>query len=39
MAMIPLFQEEIVTKRKWMTDEEFVDGVALSQGFGLGWLR
>lgn len=30
--MIPLFQEEIVEKRGWMTDEEFADAVAVSQG-------
>lgn len=30
-AMIPLIREELVTKRKWFDDKEFIDIVALSQ--------
>ncbi|AVQ17171.1 MULTISPECIES: chromate transporter [Fusobacterium] len=30
-AMIPLMQDEIVTKKKWLTDEEFLDALAIAQ--------
>ena len=30
--MIPLIQEEMVTRKEWMTDDEFIDAVAVSQG-------
>jgi len=30
-AMIPLIQEEVVDRNKWMKDEEFIDILALSQ--------
>lgn len=30
-AMIPLMEEEIVDRRKWLTREEFLDQLALSQ--------
>lgn len=30
-AMVPLIENEIVTKRKWLTKEEFVDLLAISQ--------
>lgn len=30
-AMIPLIEEEIVTKNKWIEPEEFIDIIALSQ--------
>lgn len=30
-AMIPLIQNEVVNKRKWSTDEEFIDMLALAQ--------
>ncbi|MFI3261748.1 MAG: chromate transporter [Rikenellaceae bacterium] len=30
-AMIPLIREELVNKRKWFDDKEFIDIVALSQ--------
>lgn len=30
-AMIPIIQEEIVTKNKWMTEEDFIDSLAVSQ--------
>lgn len=30
-AMIPLIQNEVVNKRKWVKDEEFVDMLALAQ--------
>ena len=30
-AMIPLMQREFVEKRHWMSEEEFLDEVALSQ--------
>ncbi|MFI3267747.1 MAG: chromate transporter [Rikenellaceae bacterium] len=30
-AMIPLIRGELVTRRKWFTDKEFIDIVALSQ--------
>ena len=32
MAMIPLMQGIIVDKKKWMTEEEIVDCIAVSQG-------
>ena len=32
MAMIPLMQGIIVEKKKWMTEEEIVDCIAVSQG-------
>ena len=32
MAMIPLMQGIIVDKKKWMSDEEIVDCIAVSQG-------
>ena len=31
-AMIPIIQEEIVKKNKWMTEEEFIDALAVAQG-------
>ncbi|TCO69337.1 chromate transporter [Marinisporobacter balticus] len=30
-AMIPLIQEEIVEKNKWIEEEEFIDSIALAQ--------
>lgn len=30
-AMIPLMQDEIVRKKKWLTDEEFLDALAIAQ--------
>lgn len=30
-AMIPLIQEEIVNKKKWMKDEDFLDALAVAQ--------
>lgn len=30
-AMIPIIEEEIVEKRKWMEDYEFLDAIALAQ--------
>lgn len=30
-AMIPLMQRELVDRRKWISEEEFIDEVALSQ--------
>lgn len=30
-AMIPLIQHEVVEKRKWMSEEEFLDMVAMAQ--------
>jgi len=30
-AMIPLIQHEVVEKRKWMEEEEFIDMVAMAQ--------
>lgn len=32
MAMIPLIQDIVVNRKKWMTDEEAVDCIAVSQG-------
>ena len=29
--MIPLIQEEVVNRHKWMTEEEFLDLMAISQ--------
>ena len=31
-AMIPIIQDEIVTKRNWMDDKEFINSLALAQG-------
>lgn len=31
-AMIPIIQDEIVKKNKWMTEEEFIDALAVAQG-------
>ncbi len=31
-AMIPIIQEEIVTKRKWMTEADFLDAIVVAQG-------
>ena len=31
-AMIPIIQDEIVKKHKWMTDEECIDALAVAQG-------
>lgn len=31
-AMIPIIQEEIAIKRKWMNEDEFLDAIALAQG-------
>jgi chromate transporter len=30
-AMLPLIQEEVISKRQWLQPEEFLDGIALSQ--------
>lgn len=30
-AMIPIIQEEVVEKKKWIDDEEFLDAIALAQ--------
>ncbi|TJX13398.1 chromate transporter [Tissierella creatinini] len=30
-AMIPIIQEEVVEKKKWINDEEFLDAIALAQ--------
>lgn len=30
-AMIPMMQDEIVSKKKWLTDEEFLDALAIAQ--------
>ena len=30
-AMIPLMQREVVERRKWLSEEEFLDIMALSQ--------
>ena len=30
-AMIPLIQKEVVEKKKWITDDEFTDLIALAQ--------
>ena len=30
-AMIPLIQEEVVNRHKWITEEEFLDLMAISQ--------
>ena len=32
-AMVPLIEEEIVEKQKWVSKEEFVDIIVLSQSF------
>lgn len=31
-AMIPIIQDEIVTKREWIDEKEFVNAIALAQG-------
>lgn len=31
-AMIPIIQEEIVNKRKWIDENEFLDAIAVAQG-------
>jgi len=31
-AMIPIIQEEIVDKKKWVNEEDFMDIIAISQG-------
>ncbi|WP_317920542.1 chromate transporter [Tepidimicrobium xylanilyticum] len=31
-AMIPIIQREIVDKKKWIEEEEFLDAIAISQG-------
>lgn len=31
-AMIPIIQEEVAVKKKWMKEEEFLDAIALAQG-------
>lgn len=31
-AMIPIIQEEIVDKKKWIDDDEFMDAIAVAQG-------
>lgn len=31
-AMIPIIQDEIAIKRKWMDEREFLDAIALAQG-------
>lgn len=30
-AMVPLIKEALVDKKKWLSDEEFVDGLAIAQ--------
>lgn len=30
-AMIPIIQEEVVEKKKWINDEEFMDAIAVAQ--------
>ncbi|MGC8890111.1 MAG: chromate transporter [bacterium] len=30
-AMLPLIKNEVVEKRKWITSEDFIDGIAVSQ--------
>ena len=30
-SMLPLFEKELVERRKWLTHEEFIDGVAIGQ--------
>lgn len=32
MAMIPLIQDEMVNKKRWLSQDQFVDAVAVSQG-------
>ena len=32
-AMIPIIEEEVVNKRKWITKEEFMDILVVSQSF------
>lgn len=32
MAMIPLLKDEMVNKKKWLTDEEMLDCLSISQG-------
>ena len=34
-AMVPLIENEIVTKRKWIAQEDFIDLLAISQSFYL----
>lgn len=31
-AMIPIIQEEVVSKKKWIDDSEFMDAIAVAQG-------
>jgi len=31
LAMLPLIQQEVVDKKKWLTDDEFVDYVTISE--------
>lgn len=31
-AMIPIIQEEVVNKKKWIDENEFLDAIALAQG-------
>lgn len=31
-AMIPIIQEELVDKKKWIDDDEFMDAIAVAQG-------
>ena len=31
-AMIPIIQEEVVSKKKWIEDSEFMDALAVAQG-------
>lgn len=31
-AMIPIIQEEVVNKKKWINENEFLDAIALAQG-------
>ena len=31
-AMIPIIQEEVVSKKKWIDDSEFMDALAVAQG-------
>ena len=31
-AMIPIIQEEVVSKRNWIDDSEFMDAIAVAQG-------
>ncbi len=36
-AMIPVVQREVVTKKKWISDEEFIDMLAVAQATPGAW--